>query len=319
MEKTLLPQHLQTLYNSVMKSIDNNYNERRYTEQSSSTESAATGPAFNNQTDLTAREKCTSDLTEGSRDVQREEKELSKNGETRNSFETNSSESVYRSTERNGNGALVGNCILDKNSHGAVTLKSTNSEQTDCHSLSNDAEQTKDSVPSAERNGSCNNNDIVVFSSEGDNSQEPIAHSVYRREMEECISSEESKQGLLQHSADLTLLRHYADLKSQYLMLQERVEHLVERNRMLEVENKGEIFAGQIETLEKTINRLTFELHASLEIQETLKKEYNAANKERESMVMKYAVSEEQLIDTQRYAGIFIRIIQCLISLFCFS
>ena len=125
---------------------------------------------------------------------------------------------------------------------------------------------------------------------------------------EKTVDLEDSEQNLLQHPAYLTLLKDYAELKSKHLKLQEEVEHLEEKNRILEAQNKGEIFSVQIETLEKTINRLTFELHTSLETQEMYKKEYTAANKERESMVMKYAVGEKQLIDTQRYVKAFINL-----------
>lgn len=77
----------------------------------------------------------------------------------------------------------------------------------------------------------------------------------------------------------------------------------------MEAEKSGEPYKIQIETLEKTVDKLTFELRASLATQDILKREHSAANKEMESMVIKYAVSEKQLIDTQRY-------IVCLTEIF---
>lgn len=98
----------------------------------------------------------------------------------------------------------------------------------------------------------------------------------------------------------LTLLKDYAKLKANNIKLSERVEALEARNASLEAEKNGELYKIQIETLEKTVDRLTFELRSSLATQDILKREHSAANKEMESMVIKYAVSEKQFIDTQR-------------------
>ncbi|XP_043489856.1 coiled-coil domain-containing protein 186 isoform X1 [Polistes fuscatus] len=105
---------------------------------------------------------------------------------------------------------------------------------------------------------------------------------------------------LLQHPSYLTLLKDYAKLKANNIKLSERVEALEARNATLEAEKNGELYKIQIETLEKTVDRLTFELRSSLATQDILKREHSAANKEMESMVIKYAVSEKQFIDTQR-------------------
>ena len=106
---------------------------------------------------------------------------------------------------------------------------------------------------------------------------------------------------LLEHPIYLTLVRDYAKVREEKLKLDDRVKHLEERNKMLESQNSAELFNVQLETMEKTVERLKGELRSATSIQEELGREYAAANKERESMVMKYAVSEKQLIDTQRY------------------
>ncbi|KAK2586227.1 hypothetical protein KPH14_001484 [Odynerus spinipes] len=105
---------------------------------------------------------------------------------------------------------------------------------------------------------------------------------------------------LLQHPMYLNLLKDNAKLKADNIKLSEKVEALEARNDALEAEKSGELYRIRVGTLEKTIDRLTSELRTALATQEILKREHSAANKEMESMVMKYAVSEEQLIDTQR-------------------
>ncbi|XP_011312071.1 coiled-coil domain-containing protein 186 isoform X2 [Fopius arisanus] len=85
-------------------------------------------------------------------------------------------------------------------------------------------------------------------------------------------------------------------MKEEKWVLVERIKQLEERNRKLEEENDP----IATENREKTVERLTTELRMAMITQEELKKDFAAANKERESMVMKYAVGEKQLIDTQR-------------------
>ncbi|XP_076295638.1 coiled-coil domain-containing protein 186 isoform X2 [Lasioglossum baleicum] len=194
-------------------------------------------------------------------DIQNVEKELKANCETRDHFITNRNESV--SAERRDEKHDQPNCSL------------SNEEQLEIHSVNKEDNMEHSNLVRIEEN-------------------------VNYQEESSSFNSETSTQSLMKHPAYFTMLKDYADFKAKCLKLQEKVEYLEERNQMLEAANKGDIYALQIETLEKTVNRLTSELHTSLETRETLKKEYGAANKERESMVMKYAVSEKQLIDTQR-------------------
>ncbi|KAF3422608.1 hypothetical protein E2986_04229 [Frieseomelitta varia] len=281
MERALLPQHLAMRYNSVMKSADNTCNEKRYTEISSGMEFSSTGSVFNISEPLT-KAKNISHVAKDETDDQIAENEYIKNDENKNTF-------MYLVTNDD---------TFDKSNGIDNSLKLRDSEQLEFSPRNNDVNKTNDNVLCAKTNRTGNINPTVLNTGYDDIDQS-IAGTMCQSK-EENIDLEDSKQSLLQHPAYFTLLKDYADLKSKHLKLQEEVEHLEEKNRILEAQNKGEIFSVQIETLEKTINRLTLELHTSLETQEMYKKEYTAANKERESMVMKYAVSEKQLIDTQR-------------------
>ncbi|XP_044018061.1 coiled-coil domain-containing protein 186 isoform X2 [Aphidius gifuensis] len=95
---------------------------------------------------------------------------------------------------------------------------------------------------------------------------------------------------------DEVTIENYKKLKIHNLSLLKKLETLEEKNKELELQ----INPVDIENREKTIERLTNELRLALATNEDLRRNYNSANKERESMVMKYAVGEKQLIDTQR-------------------
>ncbi|KAK1135444.1 hypothetical protein K0M31_000039 [Melipona bicolor] len=298
MERALLPQHLAMRYNSVMKSADNSCNEKRYTQVSSSMEFSSTGSVFSNTSESLTKAKNISHAAKDEADVQIAENEYIKNDENKNTFMLNSNEAINENINKNKKYLVTNDVAFDKSNGIDHSLKLRDSEQSEFSSRNNDVNKTNDNVLCAKTNRTGDTNPTVLNTGYDDIDQS-IADTICQRE-EENVDLEDSKQNLLQHPAYLTLLKDYADLKSKHLKLQEEVEHLEEKNRILEAQNKGEISSVQIETLEKTINRLTFELHTSLETQEMYKKEYSAANKERESMVMKYAVSEKQLIDTQR-------------------
>ncbi|CAK9795369.1 Coiled-coil domain-containing protein 186 [Anthophora plagiata] len=294
MEKALLPQHLTMKYNSAMRSIDTSHNEKRFIQESSGTETPFIGSVHDIDSVSVTKAKSTLYVAKDSMNVQNKDNECTKSHENRNSLVTNADESMCTNTEKNNKYLLTNDCTSGNN---IIAYKSNDTKQFESYSVSNDIRKTNNNTLCVETNGNCTVNPTAL-NSEDNNSQESITDNIYQKE-KQTTDFEETKNGLLQHPAYLTLLKDYADMKSRNLKLEEKVEHLEKRNRSLEAE-KGEISSVQIETLEKTINRLTFELHTSLEVQETFKKEYNAANKERESMVMKYAVSEKQLIDTQR-------------------
>lgn len=97
--------------------------------------------------------------------------------------------------------------------------------------------------------------------------------------------------GRLQSSNEI-----FQQMREEKLILMERITQLEDQNQRLKDENN----TIEDEDKEKTVQRLTTELRVAMIAQEELKKDYAAANRERESMVMKYAVGEKQLIDTQR-------------------
>ena len=286
MEKALLPQHLTMKYNSVMKSIDSTYNDRRYAVESCSAKSPLTELIFDGDSKLMEKAKGTCS-SKSLIDTQSDRNECTMNCEEKTMLAAYANESTCLNVERN-----------DRNPVGS---KLSSSKEMEMHSVGGDISKVNDNIPCRDINGKANEYiNSVVLNSEGNNSSnETLTNNIYRKE-EQAIESENSKLSLPKHPAYMTLLKDYADMKAKCLKFQERVEYLEERNRTLETERKGEIYSVQIETLERTINRLTSELHTSLTTQEMLRKEYTAANKERESMVMKYAVSEKQLIDTQR-------------------
>lgn len=113
------------------------------------------------------------------------------------------------------------------------------------------------------------------------------------------------KLGSLERPLHLTLLEDYTSLKLKNAKLLERIEYLEKSNRLdkslCETQTNADTFILQIENLEKTINKLTADLNTSLDMQEALKKECMSINKEKEDMVMRYATSEKQVIDSQRY------------------
>lgn len=77
---------------------------------------------------------------------------------------------------------------------------------------------------------------------------------------------------------------------------------------------RTDAFVSQVENLEKIVNKLSADLNESLSMQQVLKKECLASNKEKENMVMKYAISEKQLIDSRRYIKKNIYLVYALIT-----
>lgn len=92
------------------------------------------------------------------------------------------------------------------------------------------------------------------------------------------------------------LLIKFECLKAEKNQLEVRLKQIEERNKQLELDNS----TGEIENREKIVERLTNELRIAISVQESLRKQYTTVMNDRETMVMKYAVSEKQLIDTQK-------------------
>ncbi|XP_043479593.1 coiled-coil domain-containing protein 186-like isoform X2 [Leptopilina heterotoma] len=89
---------------------------------------------------------------------------------------------------------------------------------------------------------------------------------------------------------------------NKYLdLLKNENEKLIDKLSKSEEKNQNDPMRNEeIIIMERRIEILTNELKNALANQEATNREINIANKERECMVMKYAVSEKQLIDVQR-------------------
>ncbi|XP_063988851.1 coiled-coil domain-containing protein 186 isoform X2 [Diachasmimorpha longicaudata] len=136
-----------------------------------------------------------------------------------------------------------------------------------------------------------------------DNSTEPPADpkkngvSCQHLPVDSALSNGEIKPEYDQGNGDTILIPQNSELmREDNWILIERIKQLEERNRKLEEENNP----LEVENRERTVERLTTELRMAMIVQDELKRDYAVANRERESMVMKFAVGEKQLIDTQR-------------------
>ncbi|XP_046486781.1 coiled-coil domain-containing protein 186 isoform X2 [Neodiprion pinetum] len=159
-------------------------------------------------------------------------------------------------------------------------------------------ENTSDDVILVTRNNS--NSDTSpssqsVSSEHFSREHERVEHNAVESQRDKLIDL-----GLLDQPVYVTLVRDYRTLKEENSKLSETVLKLEMENQRFAAENNSELYVLQLETLEKTIEKLRSDLRQATANQEVLKKEYLLANKEKESMVMKYAISEKQLIETQR-------------------
>ncbi|XP_051174057.1 coiled-coil domain-containing protein 186 isoform X2 [Leptopilina boulardi] len=124
---------------------------------------------------------------------------------------------------------------------------------------------------------------------------EEDSESSYRDDSIDSAISKSPNNELYNHPTYLALLRDYAAMKKENEKLITKLSKNEEKNQNSESEKNEEFI-----TMERTIDRLTNELKNALANLESTNKEFSIANKERECMVMKYAVSEKQLIDVQR-------------------
>lgn len=134
-----------------------------------------------------------------------------------------------------------------------------------------------------------------------ENSPRPISEedSVVESSCDDSIDSSNSTSP--NNEVYLTLL-HNLDIKENEKGCENKIEmrKLEEKDQISNCEKHEEIQREEIVSMERTIERLTNELKNALTNRESLNKELIVANKDRECMVMKYAVSEKQLIDVQR-------------------
>ncbi|GFG35746.1 hypothetical protein Cfor_03926 [Coptotermes formosanus] len=136
----------------------------------------------------------------------------------------------------------------------------------------------------------------------------------------EDVSKSQHPNGMsyFNHPAYKTVIQELAQFKEQVSVLCSEVSRLEAENQRLEADRSHEIYVVQLEALEKTIGQQQRELkklneqnHQQLETFNQTKqdlqtkldkviKQYEAANKDKESMVMRYAVSEKEVIDQKR-------------------
>lgn len=115
---------------------------------------------------------------------------------------------------------------------------------------------------------------------------------------EDIVAS--AKKDLLSHPDYLKLLKEYVSAKEENQKFSEQFQQMQEK-------------CQQADNLRQTVERISAEIQAAKVQTENMSRDYVAANKERESMVMKYAVGEKQLIDTQRC------VLYIYVYIFCFS
>lgn len=288
MEKTMLPQHIAGRYNSIIKLADPGV-KKAIEDSCTSSESSSTDLTSSSETDLAKIPRTTDEPLQFSKVQFKDESGL---------YDFETEKSVNKTKE---------NCFSDdkepntETSHNLdLRFEPSGDEK---GSYSNDFAD-KNSLD-AKSNGGLNPYNIRTSESL-DNSPRPAseedseADSSYREDSIDSAISKSPNNGLHNHPTYLSLLRDYALVKKENEKFVERITKLEERNQRLEVEKIGELQREEIATLEKTVSRLTNELKTAFANQESMSKEYAAANKEREGMVMKYAVSEKQLIDAQR-------------------
>lgn len=129
-------------------------------------------------------------------------------------------------------------------------------------------------------------------------------------------------ESILTHPAYKTVIQELSNLKDHVKILESEVTRLECENQQLETDRSHEIYLVQLETLEKTIGqqqheiqRLSFVNQQQSEIAaknyqqmrddlegklQKLSKQYESANADRESMVMRYVISEKEVIDLKK-------------------
>nr|CAD7589027.1 unnamed protein product [Timema genevievae] len=144
-------------------------------------------------------------------------------------------------------------------------------------------------------------------------------------EIDTQVSDESKKQlpngvsgSLLNQPAYRTVIQELLHLKEQIAVLKSEINKLEAENQRLEADRSHDIYLVQLETLEKTIGQQQNELqqakkqaeasnrnftHLKLELEQKidkLMKLYESATREKEAMVVRYAVSEKEVIDQKK-------------------
>lgn len=280
MEKALLPQHLAMRYNHVSKFVETNTLGTLCTTN----EPPLRDTIRKSDVDLTTNSINALNVTSCTvkRDHNKGEDKL--NSATNNENKTDPLESIKENKIHDLENETVSN---EKKYY---IFNRDDIDRFDCNTTSG---QTKHDFLLTETDGQKINLGQV----------EKLHDNIYKTELSNVhlLDSYTSKYGSLEHPLHRMLLEDYASLKLKYSKLLEKMENLEKLSQSDGgVQTNADACNLQVENLEKTVTKLTADLNASLVTQEALKDECTAVNKEKENMVMKYVISEKQLIDSQR-------------------
>ncbi|XP_072758858.1 coiled-coil domain-containing protein 186 isoform X3 [Anoplolepis gracilipes] len=291
MEKALLPQHLAMKYNHISKSIDTNGIMGFYANNESSLKDIIGKTRLD--TDLTmnpSNNHMTNCTVKPNYDKNKDKLDSTTDSEV----EVNPSTCIKENKlcDNLKNAELHNNFKNEISEEKEYIFQKNDVDRLDCD-ITN--EQPQDDVSEINKNKS---NFLHKEKLHNDMHEEDSSS------LSTLVESNILSLGSSEHPLYLTLLEDYTSLKLKNAKLLERIEHLEKSNRLnksfCETQTNTDTFILQTENLEKTINKLTADLNASLDMQEALKKECMAVNKEKEDMVMKYVISEKHLIDSQR-------------------
>lgn len=281
MEKALLPQHLAMRYNHVSKSVETDTVKEFYTTN----ERPSRDTTFKSDIDLTINFS-NDTLNVASCTVKRDHD----NSEDKMDDVTNSGNEVdpFVSIKKNKIHDLEEETASNEKKH--YIPNKSDIYKLDCNTTNGQAKHDF-SLIEADGKISC----LQV---------EKLHDNMCKTELSDIhlLNSDTSKYSSLEHPLHYMLLTDYNSLKLKYSKLLEKMESLEKLNGLdREVQVNTDTYNLQVENLEKAVTKLTTDLNASMVMQEALKNECTAVNKEKENMVMKYVISEKQLIDSQRY------------------
>ncbi|XP_070153705.1 coiled-coil domain-containing protein 186 isoform X2 [Polyergus mexicanus] len=289
MEKALLPQHLTMKYNHISKSIETNAMTRFYTNNESSLK------------DIIGKTRLDTDLTVNPSNshitncmvIPNHNKNKDKfNSITNSEIDVNLSACIKQDETcdnlENAERQLHNNSKNKVSNEKEYIFQKNDIDRLDCNIISEQAQEINEN-----KSNFLHRERLLNDMHEKDSSK-----------LSNLIESNILRLDSLEHPLYLTLLEDYTSLKLKNAKLLERIEYLEKSNQLnksfCETQTNTDKFILQIENLEKTIDKLTIDLNTSLDTQEALRKECIAINKEKENMVMRYATSEKQLIDSQR-------------------
>lgn len=284
MEKALLPQHLAMKYNHITKSIEADVTRFYTNNESSLRDVISSDTDLTNPNNILSVTSCTV-------------KQRHDRHESRSDIIVNSENEIRPS-------------VYLKDDEKCKDFKKREKQLLHSNTFENETEKNEEKYILQKNDVDRLNYDIINEQKNKTQSDflqtEKLYNDTYKEDSSDTlIDSNILKYNSLEHPLYLALLENYTNLKFKNAKLVEKIEYLENSNRanklFQETQTNTDAFVLQVENLEKTVSKLTDDLNASLDTQEALKKECNAINKEKENMVMKYAISEKQLIDTQRY------------------